>query len=156
MNPQFLKARNAIPLHLNFAYICAQMNSILSISFSFLFLMQAMVPNMDLCCELPKLPVLFDHYQEHAEHDGTSFVAFIDFHYGDGQEAEEHHHDDEHDKNLPFHGQHQCCHGYIFVAPLLGQTEVTMLHFSTQTRASQYSFSLCSEYLESPFQPPKA
>ena len=118
--------------------------------------MQAMAPNMDLCCELQKLPVLFDHYQEHAAHDGTSFVAFIDFHYGAGQEAEDHHHDDEHDKNLPFHGHHQCCHCYIFIAPLPGQTELATLYFSIQTRASRYSFSLCSEYSESPFQPPKA
>jgi len=132
------------------------MNSILSISFSFLFLMQAMVPNMDLCCELQKLPVLFEHYDEHSEHDGTTILQFLNFHYGSGQEAEEHHHDDEHDSKLPFHGQHQCCHGYIFIAPLLGEMEVGTLHFSTQTKASLYTFSISTEYLDTPFQPPKA
>lgn len=45
----------ALFLHLNFAYVFSYMKFILSISFSFLFLMQAMVPNMDLCCELQKL-----------------------------------------------------------------------------------------------------
>lgn len=118
--------------------------------------MQAMGPNMDLCCELPKIPVLFEHYEEHAEHEGTSFVEFLDFHYGDGQDAEDHHHDDEHDKNLPFHGQHQCCHGYTFISQISDHVEAAPLHFTTEIRATIYSFSLCSEYLESPFQPPKA
>lgn len=132
------------------------MNSILSISFSFLFLIQGLAPGMDLCCELPKLPNLFEHYEEFAEHDGLSFISFLDLHYGDGQDAEDHHHDDEHDENLPFHGQHQCCHVNIFMTPLLGQPEIATLHFSTQTKGSLYNFSLCSEYSESPFQPPKA
>ncbi|MEQ9377681.1 MAG: hypothetical protein RIG68_21020 [Imperialibacter sp.] len=131
------------------------MNSILSISFSFLFLMQAMGPTLDLCCELAKLPVLFEHYEEYAEHNGTSFAEFIDFHYGDGQNAKGHH-DDEHDKNLPFHGQHQCCHGYTYIAQPWGYAEMTPIHITTETRATRYSFSLCSEYSESPFQPPKA
>lgn len=117
--------------------------------------MQAMGPTLDLCCELAKLPVLFEHYEEYAEHNGTSFAEFIDFHYGDGQNAKGHH-DDEHDKNLPFHGQHQCCHVHIFMTPLLGQPEIATLHFSTQTKGSHYNFSLCSGYSESSFQPPKA
>jgi hypothetical protein len=111
---------------------------------------------MDLCCELQKLPVLFEHYQEQSEHDGTSLVEFVDFHYGDGQDSEDHHHDDEHDNNLPFHGHHQCSHGSIFIAPVMGHDELASLFFSTHIRASHYSFSLCSEYLKSPFQPPKA
>ena len=115
--------KNALPLHLNFAYICGQMNSILSILFSFLFLMG---PTMDLCCELPKLPVLFEHYEEQSEHDGTSFLEFLDFHYGDGQNEEDHHHDDEHDKNLPFHDQHQCSHGSIFITPLMEKVEINL------------------------------
>ena len=143
-------------MHINFLYLCGQMNSILSISFSFLFLIQGLAPGMDLCCELPKLPNLFEHYEEFAEHDGLSFISFLDLHYGDGQDAEDHHHDDEHDENLPFHGQHQCCHVNIFMTPLLGQPEIATLHFSTQTKGSLYNFSLCSEYSESPFQPPKA
>ncbi len=132
------------------------MNAISSISFSLLFLMQGLGSNMDVCCELLKLPDFFKHYQEQAEHDGTSFVEFVNFHYGDGQEAEDHHHDDEHDKNLPFHGQHQCCHGYIFITPLLGKAEVATLFYTTQTRVGHYSLSVSSEYSESPFQPPQA
>lgn len=111
---------------------------------------------MDLCCELQKLPVFFEHYEEHAEHDGTTLTEFLDFHYGNGQDTEDHHHDDEHDSKLPFHGQHQCCHAYIFIAPLFGQIELSRLYFSTQTRTSQYSFSISTEYLDTLFQPPQA
>lgn len=132
------------------------MNSIFYISFSFLFLLLGIGITMDLCCELQKLPVLFEHFQEHSEHDGTSLAEFVDFHYGDGQEPEDHHHDDEHDKNLPFHGHHQCSHGSIFIAPLLSQTEFIVLNFFIPSTVSHYSFSLGSEYLESPYQPPKA
>ncbi|SMD44725.1 hypothetical protein SAMN00777080_3353 [Aquiflexum balticum DSM 16537] len=148
--------KNALPLHLYFAYICRQMNSILSISFSFLFLMQATAPGMDLCCELQKLPNLFDHYEEHQEFDGDSFLDFLaEDYFNDTGDAQGHHDDSDHD-DLPFHGQHQCCHVHIFMTPLLGQPEIATLHFSTQTKGSHYNFSLCSEYSESPFQPPKA
>ena len=132
------------------------MKFILSISLGFLFLMQALGPTMDVCCELPKLPVLFEHYEEQSEHDGTSFLEFLDFHYGDGQNEEDHHHDDEHDKNLPFHDQHQCSHGAIFITPLMEKVEIPTQSFFTLTQTGFYSFSLCSEHPESPFQPPKA
>ncbi|MEB2787099.1 hypothetical protein [Algoriphagus persicinus] len=132
------------------------MNFILYISFSGLFLMQSMGSTMDLCCELQKLPNLFDHYEEHQEFDGDSFLEFLAEDYLNDKDDVQGHHDDSDHDDLPFHGQHQCCHGYIFIAPLLGQTEVATLYFSTLTRASCYSFSLSSEYSESPFQPPKA
>ena len=132
------------------------MKAILSILFSFLFLLQALGTSMDLCCDLPKLPNLFEHYKEYADHDGLSFISFLDLHYGDGHTAVVHHHDDEHDKNLPFQRQHQCCHAQIFIAPALIQPEIATLYFSTQRKNSLYNFSLCSEYSDSPFQPPKA
>ena len=146
----------AIPLHLNFAYVCSKMNSILSISFGFLLLMQAMVPNMDLCCELQKLPNLFDHYEEHKEFDGDSFLQFLTEDYlNDKGDAQGHHDDSDHD-DLPFHGQHQCAHGYVFIASLLDRIEMGTIHFSTQTKASLYTFSISSEYLDTPFQPPQS
>jgi hypothetical protein len=116
--------------------------------------MQAMVPSMDVCCELKKFPILFEHYQEQYENEGTSFLSFIDTHYGGKQDAKDH--QDEHDGNLPFHGQHQCCHCYIFIAPLLGQTEINPSYFSQGSGSSIYNFSVCSVYPASPFQPPKA
>lgn len=132
------------------------MNYILSISFSFLFLLQAMGPNMDLCCELQKLPNLFDHYEEHKAFDGDSFFQFLAEDYlNDKGEAQGHHDDSDHD-DLPFHGQHQCCHGSIFIAPLLSHIEMTVFHFSTQAKTSLYAFSVSTEYLDTPFQPPKA
>lgn len=132
------------------------MNSILSISFSYLFLMQAMVPTMDLCCELPKLPNLFDHYEDHKEFDGDSFWQFLAEDYLNYKGDTQGHHDESDHDDLPFHGQHQCYHGYTFIAQLSNHLETDIFHFSTQTGATLYSFSLCSEYSESPFQPPKA
>lgn len=132
------------------------MNTILSIPFSLLFLIQSMGPVLDLCCELQKLPEFFEHYEEHAEKYGTSIVEFLDIHYGDEQKQDEAHHDDEHDKNLPFHGQHQCFHAFVFITPLPGQLEVATLYYSIPTKTSRYIFSIGTEYSVSPFQPPKA
>ncbi|MEB2780564.1 hypothetical protein U3A58_09170 [Algoriphagus sp. C2-6-M1] len=75
------------------------MNFILYISFSGLFLMQSMGSTMDLGSVLQKHPVFIEHYQEQAQHNGTSLVEFVDFHYGDEQDTQDHHHTDEHDNN---------------------------------------------------------
>ncbi len=118
--------------------------------------MQSMWPNMDICCELQKLPNLFDHYEEHKKFDGDSFFQFLVEDYLNNYGDDQGHHDDSDHDDLPFHGQHQCCHGYIFIAPPMELFELSTLNFSIQIRTGIYSFSLCSEYSESPFQPPKA
>lgn len=132
------------------------MKFILSISFVFLFLAQALGSSMDLCCELVKLPSFIEHYQEQAQKDGTSLAEFIDVHYGDGQRDQNHHQEDEHDDQLPFHGQHQCFHGNIFVTPSTNKINLVAYVFFGPTRLSYYHFLLGFEYSESPFQPPKA
>lgn len=142
-------------MHPNFAYVCGEMNAIISISFSFLFLMQAIGPNMDLCCELQKLPNLFDHYQEHKEFDGDSFLQFLAEDYlNDKGDAQGHHDDSDHD-DLPFHGQHQCCHPSIFIVAMMGRMEMGTRHFSAGTKASLYTFSISTGYSDTPFQPPQ-
>lgn len=111
---------------------------------------------MDLCCELQKLPVLFEHYQELEEESGISFWSFLDIHYGDGSESENIPHQDEHDSNLPFNGQHQCCHGQIFMVHLFVKTDFNKQVFISEKGATEYNFSTSTSYLDSPFQPPKA
>ncbi len=131
------------------------MHAAASILFAFLFLSQAMVPNMNLFCELEKLPNLFEHFEEHEQQDGISLLDFLDFHYGSGQQSPAHHHNDEHDDQLPFHGNHQCCHTFV-VFTAEQQLLLTALKLSTKIKFGQYSFSTASEYLETFFQPPKA
>lgn len=57
-----------------------------------------------LAPELTKLPMLFQHYREHAETDSSLDVsAFLDLHYADSE-----HEDSDHQEhgNLPFHHHH--------------------------------------------------
>jgi len=143
-------------LHPIFTYFCLLMKLILHISFSFLFLAQAMGPGMDICCELLKIPTFIDHYQEQAQEDGTSLLEFIDVHYGDQQKSQDFHQDDEHDENLPFHGQHQCFHGNVYVTPSPNSVKLIAINFFDYTKKSPYQFLLGYELSESPFQPPKS
>ncbi len=132
------------------------MTSIQSIFLGSLLLLQAMAPAMDLSFEMQKLPALFEHFEEHRLHDGTSFTSFLYYHYGISKEAESHHHDDEHDGKLPFHGQHLSGSGVVFITPFYAQVALGELPFSIQSQSSIYSFSISTEHLSSPFQPPKA
>lgn len=118
--------------------------------------MQVMVPNMDLCCELQKLPELFDHYDDHKEFEGDSFWEFLAEDYLNDKGDAQGHHDDSDHENLPFRGQHQCCHGYVFIPSLSDHVKVAARYFCTQTKASSYTFSISTGYLDAPFQPPKA
>lgn len=132
------------------------MKSLISILFATLFLLQAFVPNMDLCCEVPKIPALYAHYNEHVAHDGMSFIEFLDLHYGADRDSVAHHHDDEHDDKLPLHGEHQCNHAPMYFCSLEIPFQIENHTFPLSITYGYYSFSLTSEYSESPFQPPKA
>ncbi len=132
------------------------MKFFLSIPFGFLLLVQTIGVNIDLCCELQKLPVLFEHYEEHSQYDDATFTEFLNFHYGSGEDAEEHHHDDEHDSKLPFHGQHHCSHGQIFMVTFFNTTDFIKQDFVIQKGTAHYNFSITSEYLDTLFQPPRA
>ena len=78
------------------------MNFFASISFAFLFLIQGLAPNMDLCCELQKLPNLFEHYEEHrACNDGSFWQFLVNDYLGVDGDSQDHHGDSDHD-SLPF------------------------------------------------------
>src|SRR5690554_7650307 len=131
------------------------MNSFASISLLLLFLIKGMFPNMDLGCELLKIPNLMEHYAEHRECNDGSFWQFLldDYLNVDGESGD--HRDDSGHDNLPFHGNHQCCHPSVFYAPeqyfSLGTFEP-----EPETAFGYGSTFHTFESLDSPFQPPKA
>ncbi|MEX2564343.1 MAG: hypothetical protein WD431_00190 [Cyclobacteriaceae bacterium] len=131
------------------------MNSFASISLLLLFLIKGLVPYMDLCCELLKIPNLFEHYEEHKTCNDGSFWQFLveDYLNVDG-DAQDHRDDSGHD-NLPFHGTNtQCCHPPVFYAPDQ-QFSLIVFEFVQQVEFGHNSTFHPSVYLDSPFQPPK-
>ena len=136
-------------------YLADAMRAFVLKSFTGLMIMQLLVSNLDLCCELQKLPSLLEHYQEHELSLGLSFPQFLDLHYGGETPAQMHHHDDEHDSQLPFSGQHHC-HGPVTVATPIFRGLVLEVHwFGRPVAMSIYQFSVSSAFLDSPFQPPQ-
>ncbi|UXP31589.1 hypothetical protein N6H18_14650 [Reichenbachiella agarivorans] len=131
------------------------MKFIAGISLTCLFLIQALVPSMDICCELEKLPALMEHYRAHQSLDGDSFVEFVaeDYFNGDGT-AQGHHEDDEHE-DLPFQGDHQCHHA-PFLCTVNGPIFLSTVRVPHIIEYRDFSTSLISEFSDSPFQPPKA
>lgn len=119
-------------------------------------MVQIFAPNMDICCELQKVPALFEHFKEHKTIGGDSFFEFIVEDYIHHNDNNEGHHDHDKDENLPFHGQHQCNHAPIYLSYTFSNIELGDKTFSLQTKGSYYQFSISSEYLETLIQPPQA
>lgn len=133
-----------------------QMKVYQSIFFSLFFLVQSIAPKMDLCCELNKLPNLYEHYLEHKECNDDSFVQFVWQDYLNEDTADESgHHEAEHeDLPTPGQGDHNCCHTPIYFAYLPG-ISLEEIDFSFKTNAGFYNISLISQYADSFFQPPQ-
>lgn len=130
------------------------MNFITSISLTFLFLLQGFGLTLDLCCELPKISNLFEHYEEHNETYGDSFMEFLEEDYFTFDGSQEHHENSGHE-DLPFQGSHHCCsHSLVFYSSNIEymiSPEITEL----KPQYSFYSSEFFSEFLDSPFQPPQ-
>ena len=142
-------------MHHIFRYFCASMNSFASISFIFIFLVKGMFPGIDLGCELQKLPNLLDHYQEHKTCNDNSFLIFLVNDYINlAGDAEQPHHDDTDHEELPFHGNHQCCHASTFYASD-GHFSITAFEYAFQAEFDSYKPPHSSEFLDSPLRPPQ-
>lgn len=142
-------------MQINFYYLCILMKSIFSISLGFLFLVKGLAPGMDLSCELQKLPNLFTHYEEHKACNDNSFLIFLVDDYLDFVgDSEQPHHDDTDHKDLPFHGNHQCCHASIFYA-FDEHFSITAFEYAMRAEFAFYKQSHSSEFLDSLLQPPK-
>lgn len=135
----------------NFAFL---MKSFLSIGWVFLFSFQALVPNMDICCEIPKIPNLLDHYEEHKACNDDSFWKFLVNEYLNFGDDSKGHHDDSDHEGLPFHSNHKCCCTSAFYASDQSFS-LAIFEFSPQTEFGYYTSFHPSEFPDSPFQPPQ-
>jgi hypothetical protein len=129
------------------------MKKVLLKALIFLISSQALMPQMDLCCEIPKIPALLKHYQEHAHDADNNLITFLAFHYGP-QKKEIHHHQDEHDEDLPFKEQ-PCCSAITLFVP-----SFVTYHYHGEAmilleKKFPYQAPLYSEYFHSIFQPPQ-
>ncbi len=130
------------------------MNFITSISLTFLFLLQGFGLTLDLCCELPKISNLLEHYEEHNEAFGDSFMEFLEENYFTFDGSQKHHEDSNHE-DLPFQGSHHCC-SHSLVYHSLGKEHVVFTEvIQLKPQYSIYQSTFYSEFLDSPFQPPQ-
>lgn len=133
------------------------MNFITSISLSFLFLIQGFGLTIDICCELPKIPNLLEHYEEHNEAFGDSFIDFLEEDYFTFDGSQEHHENEKSDHDdLPFQGNHHCCAHSPIVQFLETEYLISTEIFEVKPQYSLYHSALFSEFIDSPFQPPQA
>mgnify|MGYP003633407458 CR=1 FL=1 len=116
---------------------------------------QAVMPSIDMGCELQKIAAVYSHYQEHKNFDGDSFFEFIieDF-VLDDDSSKEHHGDSSHHE-LPVQNTHQCSHITFFITH---QTNYVLedFNFSENLCFDNYNAFFSSAYLDTLFQPPRA
>jgi hypothetical protein len=121
-----------------------------------MLLLQSFQPILDWCCELPKITVLYEHFQEHVEHDKMSVVTFLSLHYGENRPTGAHHHKDEHESQLPF-GKHHQCHSTVSIA---FDFKISTVLFTNQPSSpilmGETSLILPVGFYSTPFQPPRA
>lgn len=116
--------------------------------------MQVISPNMDICCELQKLPAVFAHFQEHKAVDGDNFLQFVYEDLFNAQGTEDGHHEGDDHEDLPFNGNHHCSHAPVaFVTFQLD--DLTILAFNQDAKYGTFHFFALQGYIDSPFQPPK-
>lgn len=129
------------------------MKALVSVLMSFIFLLQGVSMDMDLCEKIEELSAFITHYQDHKEYDGDSFFEYVvEDYFNDYGDKEGHHNGSEHDK-VPSHSNHQCCHPIVFVTPS-NSVAIKSIRFEGNTQFDQYTSQFNSRFLESLFQPP--
>jgi hypothetical protein len=131
------------------------MRSLAAIAFITLFMIKGLLPSLDLSCELQKLPNLFEHYEEHKACHDDSFWNFLIEDYLAFDDHSNGHHDDSDHEDLPFQGSHECFHTAHFSAPEITFELISFESFTSELETSYFP-PVSTEYLDSPFQPPKA
>lgn len=119
-------------------------------------MIQMMAPNMDMCCELQKLPGLLAHYEEHKSFDDDGFFEFLVEDYFSHEGDNEGHHSDNNHEDLPFHGQHQCNHAPVFLTHSAQSIRLDNPLAILVSTGSRYLFACSSEYSETIIQPPQS
>lgn len=130
------------------------MNVFVSISMSFIFLLQGITQDMDLCEQIEQTSNFIAHYQDHKEYDGDSFFEYVVEDYFNDEGDKEGHHNGSDQEKIPSHTHHQCCHPLVFVAPS-NSVAIKAIEFESSTQFDNYSFPFNSRFLESIFQPPR-
>jgi hypothetical protein len=121
---------------------------------AFLFLLQGITSNMDMCDKMEHFAEFMEHYQVHKNYGGDSFFEYVVEELFDDQ-GDENHHKGAHENEAPAHSHHQCCHGSVFVAP---SNSIVMKSITAEQvkQHTYYNFHFNSRFLESLFQPPRA
>ncbi|HDZ13783.1 MAG TPA: hypothetical protein ENH60_02635 [Pricia sp.] len=122
---------------------------------SFLFLLQGVAMDVDLCGQIEKVSTFISHYQDHKAYDGDSFFDFVVEDYFNGDGTKEGHHDGPEKNNFPDHTHQQCCHPVVFVTSTNAIT-IKSIKFHRNTKFNYHTFHFHSRFLESLFQPPRA
>ena len=118
-----------------------------------IFSVKAFLPNIDLCCDIHKIPTFFDHYQLHKVTYGDTFWEFVEGHYLYNDDEYGFIAADPEHANLPFRENHQNAYQWIFLSMTekfkLDAPGLIYLHHSTL-----YHLKIHSALFQSPFQPP--
>ena len=120
-----------------------------------IFILQSFVSGIDLCCDLEKTVDFEEHFQDHKQTDDDGFISFVmEEYFSTTDDGHEHHNGDSHE-DAPCQNCSQCTHSYTapFNFPVLDPLEFPD-NFSKS--ASAYVFSIRTNTLKAPFQPPKA
>jgi hypothetical protein len=130
------------------------MKFITSIILSVIFVVQAIMPNADICCEFQKISAQYAHFQEHKTFDGESFLDFVleDFINNNGKFQE--HHQKSNQQESPYHNVHQSCCS-LFYFPPNQDANIEFVDASENQQFDHYTSFFSSAYLESLFQPPR-
>jgi hypothetical protein len=108
-------------------------------------------------CELLKMPILIEHYQEHKqENQALSLLGFLEMHYAHGSPKDA---DYDKDMKLPFKSCSPSSISTIsFYTPFpeFKQQPPLVYYENEQQQFSDYSFSYSSSFLSTIWQPPRA
>lgn len=125
-----------------------------SISMSFIFLLQGMASDMDLCEPIDNTFNFITQYHDHKDFDGNSFFEYIaEEYFGDDHHGEEQPRDSS-EKQSPAHSDHQCCHPLVFITPT-NTVVLNLLKFEEKKQVNSNTSQLNSRFMESLFQPPR-
>ncbi len=124
--------------------------SILAMYFS----LMGLLPQSDFC-ELRKIPAMYEHYLEHREADGDSFLEFFYEDFLSDVGDQENHHGKQPTEEMPFQNHSSQSHCCNFIPLSLNSYEILRSQNEVEKGSSTYSFNYSFLYLDSIFQPPR-
>jgi hypothetical protein len=145
-------SQNNSPSLLNYFSTFGSVKKLFSLSFLTIYLFST-----TQFCELLKMPILIEHYQEHKqENQALSLLGFLEMHYAHGNPKDA---DYDKDMKLPFKSCSPSSISTIsFFTPFPEFKQQTALIYCEceQHQFFDYSFSYSSSFLSTIWQPPRA